>query len=86
MTARPPRWLRALARVAGAAALAVTPAGPAAAQAFDSTAVEWHIPDREARQFGLRRIAPGLLVVSADDELETPPASQHPLPPLSFQP
>ena len=70
MTARPPRWLRALARVAGAVALAAAPAGPAAAQAFDSTTVEWHVPDLESREYGIRRIAPGLLIVGAAGEIE----------------
>ena len=84
MTTRSPRWLRALARVAGAVALAAAPAGPATAQAFDSTAVEWqHIPDLEARKYGIRQVAPGMFVVGAAGEIEAPPASRRPIPPLS---
>jgi tetratricopeptide (TPR) repeat protein len=80
---RPARWLRTLARIAGAVVLAAAPTANAAAQAVDSNGVEWRIPDLEARRYGLRQIAPGLLVVGAADERETPSASQRPIPPLS---
>lgn len=83
MKASAPRWLRTMARVAGAVALVAAPAGPATAQALDSTGVEWHIPDLEARRYGLRQIAPGLLVVGDSDEAEPAPVSQRPMPSLS---
>ena len=83
MTARVSGRLRTMARVAAAVALAAAAAGPAAAQAFDSTAVEWHVPDFDSRVPGIRQIAPGLVVVGASDEAELPPVSQRPMPPLS---
>jgi tetratricopeptide (TPR) repeat protein len=72
-----------MARVAGAVALLAAPAGPAAAQTFDSTGVEWHVPDLEARRYDIRQIAPGLLVVGPPDGAELSPVSQRPMSPLS---
>jgi hypothetical protein len=80
--ARATRWLRATARAAGLLAMAAA-AGPAAAQRFDSTIVEWHVPDPGSREYGIRQVAPGLLVVGAPDETELLPVSQHRMPPLS---
>jgi tetratricopeptide (TPR) repeat protein len=83
MKARAPRWLRAMARVAGAVALMAAPAGPAAAQTIDSAGVGWHIPELEARRYDIRQTAPGLLVIGAADDDEPYPVSQRPMPPLS---
>jgi tetratricopeptide (TPR) repeat protein len=63
--------------------MASAAAGPAAAQAFDSTAVEWHVPDLEPREHGIRQIAPGRLLAGAPDQAELSPVSQRPVPPLS---
>lgn len=70
--------------IAGAAALFTMAANPAAAQTIDSNGVQWqHIPALEARRYGIRQIAPGLLAVGASDEAELQPVSQRPMPPLS---
>jgi hypothetical protein len=71
-----------MARAAGVVAMAAA-GGPVAAQTFDSTTVEWHVPELESREYGIRRVAPGLLIVGAADEAELPPVSQRPMPPLS---
>jgi len=82
MTGPPLRRLRTLARAAGLLALAVAPAGRATAQAIDSISPQWSVPDVESRQYGMRRVAPGLFVMGSADEYEPPPASQRPIPPL----
>jgi tetratricopeptide (TPR) repeat protein len=83
MRSRAARWLRTLARAACAVALVATSTGSAAPQTYDSTGVQWHGPGLEARRYGIRQIAPGLIVVDASDESELSPVSQRPTPPLS---
>ena len=82
MKARAARWLRTLARAAGLVAMAAATAGPAAAQTFDSTAADWHIRDLDSHEFGVRQVAPGLLIVGPADDAQLAPVSQRPMPPL----